>query len=80
MKENYDSTGIARLCNAIIYQAVKDYKHYANALHKNPNSEMAINEIDSLERFFRSDYFELLSELSGIELDGETILFHLRRN
>ena len=80
MKENYDSTGIARLCNAIIYQAVKDYNHYANALHKNPNSEMAINEIDSLERFFRSDYFELLSDLSGLELDGETILFHLRRN
>lgn len=76
MKENckdIDNDGVKMLCNAIIYQAVKDYKHYSNILHKNPNNEMAKYELKQLERFFLSQYFEMLSDM-----DGNNLLITLR--
>lgn len=76
MKENcknIDNDGFTSLCNAIVFQAVKDYKYYATILHKNPDNEMAKHEIKMLEQFFLSQYFEMLSDM-----DGENLLIRLR--
>ena len=51
-KHNYQDIGIARLCNAVVMQAVKDYK--------NDKSKR-----EECERFFLSQYFTLFSDLDG---------------
>ena len=53
------------LANAIIIQAVKDYRRYLNMVSRNPNNEKAYKEIRRIERFFRSSWFSVLSELNG---------------
>ena len=50
--EEYDDEGLKLLCNAVVMQAVKDYKN-----DKNKREEC--------ERFFLSQYFTLFSDLSG---------------
>ena len=51
-KNNYQDIGIARLCNAVVMQAVKAYIN-----DKNKREEC--------ERFFLSQYFTLFSDLDG---------------
>ena len=51
-KNNYQDIGIERLRNAVVMQAVKDYKN-----DKNKREEC--------ERFFLSQYFTLFSDLDG---------------
>lgn len=51
-KHDYQDVGIARLCNAVVMQAVKDYKN-----DKNKREEC--------EKFFLSQYFALFSDLDG---------------
>ena len=51
-KNNYQDIGIARLRNAVVMQAVKDYMN-----DKNKREEC--------ERFFLSHYFTLFSDLDG---------------
>ena len=51
-KHNYQDIGIERLRNAVVMQAVKDYKN-----DKNQRGEC--------ERFFLSQYFTLFSDLDG---------------
>lgn len=51
-KHNYQDIGIARLRNAVVMQAVKDYNN-----DKNKREEC--------ERFFLSQYFTLFSDLDG---------------
>ena len=51
------------LANAIILQAVSDYRDALNGISYNRYSpEHIINE---LEKFFRSDYFEILTKVKG---------------
>ena len=56
-------TPYERLANAIIIQAVKDYRHT-----RNPADRV------ELERFFRSEWFSVLSKL-----DGEVLLAQLQK-
>lgn len=51
------------LANAIIVSAVKDYKSALKRLQKNPESVSAKDEIRRLERFFHSDWYEVLTDL-----------------
>ena len=51
-KHNYQDIGIERLRNAVVMQAVKDYKNDKN-------------QREECERFFLSQYFTLLSDLDG---------------
>ena len=51
-KNNYQDIGIERLRNAVVMQAVKDYK--------NDN-----NQREECERFFLSQDFALFSDLDG---------------
>ena len=57
--------GYIELANAIIAQAAKDYRAALNQLSLNPNDKVAQRERNSIERFFRSDYFSILTNLNG---------------
>ena len=48
-----------KLANAIILQAVKDYRGALKILKKRPES------ISEVERFFRSGWYQVLTEVDG---------------
>ena len=62
-----------KLANAIVIQAAKDYRTAERKLKRNPRNQLAKAEADSIERFFRSDWYKCLTEV-----DGEMVLRKLR--
>lgn len=69
-----DLNGYYILANAIILQAVRDYKNCYTALLRNPKSSAARYEVKALRSFFLGGYFEALTDLSG-----KAILEHLEK-
>ncbi len=63
LNENYID-----LTNAIILQAVRDFKAAYRRLKKFPDDKLAQNRIQEITSFFRSDYFRDLSDLDGSEI------------
>lgn len=64
-----------KLANAIVEQAVKDYRLEQARVKANPqNSDHAKAEVRKLERFFRSQWFEALTDV-----DGRLILLRLKQ-
>ena len=64
-----------KLANAIVEQAVKDYRMEQAHIKANPqNSDYTKAEAWKLERFFRSDWFEVLTDV-----DGRLILSRLKK-
>ena len=63
MNENYQ-----KLANAIILQAVKDFRATYRRLKHFPNDIAAQNEIRDITRFFCSQYFGILTDLDGPSL------------
>ena len=61
------------LANAIVVIAAKDYRHALGIQHRNPDSQAARIKIDEIERFFRSDWYRLLTDV-----DGEILIKKLR--
>ncbi len=61
------------LANAIILQAVKDYRDAKKKLRKRSKNEGAKLMIEDCERIFRSDWF---GALTGV--DGEMLLKRLQ--
>lgn len=53
------------LSNAIILQAVNDYRVALKKLKKNPDNKDAIHEVISVEKFFRSPWYESLTSVDG---------------
>lgn len=47
--------------NAIVLQAVKDYRDSLKKLKKNPNNKSALYWKHDVERFFRSDWYAYLT-------------------
>ena len=66
--------GYSLLANSIVSQAAKDYKYNLLLLHKNPNDKKAQAERRKLEKFFRSYWFDILTQL-----DGEVLLQKLQQ-
>lgn len=60
MEENY-----RKLANAIIMQAVKDFRAAYRRKKRFPDSEKAEADIREITSFFCSQYFEALSDLDG---------------
>ena len=60
------------LYNAIILQAVKDFRDARRKLKRRPDDKAATASIRELSGFFRSEYF---STLTGV--DGPTLLRRL---
>lgn len=61
------------LANAIILQAAKDYRSALRKLKRSPRNHLAQAEADSIERFFRSDWYKCLTDV-----DGEMVIRKLR--
>ena len=61
------------LANAIIVQAVKDYREARKKLKKRPKNEDAKLMVSDCEAFFRSEWFKALTNV-----DGEMLLKKLR--
>ena len=59
-EENYQA-----LANAIIVQAVKDFKPAYRRLKRHPNDKLAQDTVREITKFFCSDYFCALSDLDG---------------
>lgn len=60
-----DITNYENLANAIILQAVKDYRMALKSLKANPRNRTAMADKDEIERFFRSDWFSVLTSVDG---------------
>lgn len=58
-------TPYENLANAIILQAVKDYRGALKKLEKRPNYEPAKIMKNEVERFFRSDWYRELTSIDG---------------
>ncbi len=57
------NTNCENLANAIILQAAKDYRKALRTLSLNPHNRSAQYECRSLEQFFRSGWFGVLTQL-----------------
>lgn len=53
------------LAEAIIKQAVYDYKVAIKKLRKNEKNEIALSDKEECEKFFRSPWFESMTSISG---------------
>ena len=69
MSDPYES-----LANAIILQAVKDWRDSVKKLKKRPRFQPAIDMKKECEEFFLSDYFKIFSSV-----DGEWLLTKLKK-
>jgi len=54
-----------RLANAIILQAVTDYRVALKKIKANPRNKEAINEALQIEEFFRSGWYSVLTSVDG---------------
>lgn len=53
------------LANAIIIKACNDYRTALKRVKKNPENKDAINDALSLERFFKSPWYQVLTSVDG---------------
>ena len=56
------------LANAIIEQAAEDYRTSLRGLKINPRNREKLTMKEDCERFFQSDWFEMLTKLDGAYL------------
>ena len=69
MKWNWEN-----LANAIILEAVKDYRTARRRVRARPGQKLSQAMIREVERFFRSRWFAQLTDVNG-----ETLLTQLRK-
>lgn len=62
-----------KLANAVILQAVKDYRYALKRVKMNPRNKAAMSDAMECERFFRSGWFSTLTTV-----DGEFLINKLR--
>lgn len=62
-----------KLANAIVLQAVSDYRRTLRKVKKNPNNREAIDGALQIEMFFRSEWYQVLTSV-----DGEYLIEKLR--
>lgn len=66
-------TEYEQLANAIVLQAVKDYRSALKRIRMNPANKAAMSDAMGCERFFRSEWFCALTNV-----DGEFLIKKLR--
>jgi len=54
-----------KLANAIVLQAVSDYRAALKKVKKNSNNRDAIDGALQIEKFFRSEWYQTLTSLEG---------------
>lgn len=65
--------GYEQLANAVILQAVKDYRSALKRIKMNPANKSAMSDAMECERFFRSGWYSALTSV-----DGEYLINKLR--
>lgn len=65
MSKNHSITNYEKLANAIILQAVKDYRTALKCLDRNPSNRSAQSDKAEVERFFRSQWYSALTSVDG---------------
>ena len=60
----YDE-GYTDLANEIIIRAVKDYERTLHRMIRNPENKRAKEDIEKLESFFYSEWYEVLTDLDA---------------
>ena len=60
-----DIRNYENLANAIILQAVKDYRMALRSLKANPRNRTAQADKAEIERFFRSQWYSALTSVDG---------------
>ena len=60
--------GFRQLADAIILQAVYDYRRSVNRLVRKTYDAKAYRSKQEVEGFFRSDWFQVLTDLDGLKL------------
>lgn len=63
----------ANLSTAIIEQAVKDYETQLHE-HYKKGDNITLEHIKSLEKFFKSEWFNALATLCNLNISGITII------
>lgn len=63
-----------RLANAIIIQAANDYRLALRKKKGNPRNSEANRDVNEIERFFRSGWYQVLTAV-----DGEHLMDKIRR-
>lgn len=72
--KNLEEEPYEKLANAIIMQASKDYMTNLRKKKRNQGSAAAEHDIRECERFFRSDWYQVLTSV-----DGEYLMDRLRK-
>lgn len=65
MSKNHSITNYENLANAIILQAVKDYRMALKCLEMNLNNRSAQSDKAEVEHFFRSQWYSALTSVDG---------------
>lgn len=60
-----DITNYENLANAVIVQAANDYRMALKCLIANPKNMTALADKDEIKRFFRSQWFTVLTSVDG---------------
>lgn len=63
-----------RLANAIVLQAVSDYRAALRKVRKNPKNREALDSALQIEKFFYSQWYQILTSV-----DGEYLITQLRK-
>lgn len=63
-----------RLANAIVLQAVEDYRTALRKVRKNPKNREALDAALQIEKFFCSQWYQTLTSV-----DGEYLITQLRK-
>lgn len=58
-------TPYENLANAIVLRAVEDYRDALTVLEHDPRSRESLSEKASIERFFRSGFYGVLTGVDG---------------
>lgn len=72
-QEIFCHDGYERLCSAVVYQAVKDYRLALIRLHRKPKDMPASYTVEECENFFRKDIGFYC------DLDGEALIRQIRK-
>ena len=66
-----DDKGCLDLVQAIVMQAVKDWKDAKKKLKKKPDDLLLKSMVEECEKFFKSEYFNNLTGLDGNSILGK---------
>lgn len=56
------------LANAIVLRAVRDYRKAVKTLQEKPRNKKAKEEIRSIEKFIKSEWFDVLTKINPEKL------------